>query len=163
VAWLCKCDCGGEIIVTGHQLRRGYTASCGHCHENGLPLIRKNGVVARLPPGESAFNRWVYGMKRAAKLRGFEWDLDKDFVRVLSKQPCHYCGVEPMQVFMRYDMNGGYIYNGLDRVDSERGYTKDNVVPCCGTCNFCKSTIPVEDFRDWIVRVYSHWINPQNV
>lgn len=27
--WLCKCDCGNEIIVSGHDLRTGDTKSCG--------------------------------------------------------------------------------------------------------------------------------------
>ncbi|ABI46114.1 bacteriophage protein homolog [Synechococcus sp. CC9311] len=28
-AWLCKCDCGGEIVVSGKHLRSGHTQSCG--------------------------------------------------------------------------------------------------------------------------------------
>lgn len=27
--WLCKCDCGNEVVVSGHNLRRGNTKSCG--------------------------------------------------------------------------------------------------------------------------------------
>ena len=27
--WLCKCDCGKEIIITGNNLRSGNTKSCG--------------------------------------------------------------------------------------------------------------------------------------
>ena len=29
VAWLCKCDCGGEVVVTSDNLRSGHTQSCG--------------------------------------------------------------------------------------------------------------------------------------
>ena len=29
VGWLCTCDCGNEIIVLGHNLKRGNTRSCG--------------------------------------------------------------------------------------------------------------------------------------
>ena len=29
VAWLCRCDCGKEIIVRGSSLRKGNTRSCG--------------------------------------------------------------------------------------------------------------------------------------
>jgi hypothetical protein len=28
---------------------------------------------------------------------------------------------------------------GLDRIDSKKGYTKDNCVPCCGFCNNLKA------------------------
>lgn len=27
--WLCKCDCGNEIIVVGNSLTSGNTKSCG--------------------------------------------------------------------------------------------------------------------------------------
>ena len=27
--WLCQCDCGNTVVVSGKQLRQGYTKSCG--------------------------------------------------------------------------------------------------------------------------------------
>lgn len=27
--WLCKCECGNEVVVLGHSLRQGRTRSCG--------------------------------------------------------------------------------------------------------------------------------------
>ena len=27
--WLCKCDCGNEVVVRGYSLRSGNTKSCG--------------------------------------------------------------------------------------------------------------------------------------
>lgn len=30
--WLCQCDCGGEALVDGADLRRGHTKSCG-CYQ----------------------------------------------------------------------------------------------------------------------------------
>ena len=27
--WLCRCSCGAEAVVSGHNLRRGGTRSCG--------------------------------------------------------------------------------------------------------------------------------------
>lgn len=29
VSWICKCQCGNECIVTGHELQQGKTKSCG--------------------------------------------------------------------------------------------------------------------------------------
>lgn len=29
VRWLCRCDCGAEVIVTGSNMREGATSSCG--------------------------------------------------------------------------------------------------------------------------------------
>ena len=29
IKWLCKCDCGNEVAVSGSNLRTGHTQSCG--------------------------------------------------------------------------------------------------------------------------------------
>lgn len=36
VAWLCKCDCGAEIVTRGDSLRKGATQSCGCIHKEQL-------------------------------------------------------------------------------------------------------------------------------
>ena len=56
--------------------------------------------------------------------RNFELTLE-DFEE-LWQAPCVYCG-------------GGIETIGLDRADSARGYTRDNVVTCCFDCNSLKS------------------------
>lgn len=33
VCWLCKCDCGNEVVVNGNSLRRKATQSCGCLHK----------------------------------------------------------------------------------------------------------------------------------
>lgn len=37
--WLCKCDCGKEIIVIGNNLRKGKTKSCG-CLQREITINR---------------------------------------------------------------------------------------------------------------------------
>ena len=37
-AWLCRCDCGKEIVVTTRRLRGGRTVSCG-CSQRGLSSL----------------------------------------------------------------------------------------------------------------------------
>lgn len=38
-AWLCKCSCGNTVVVTGNDLRRGKTKSCG-CYGNEVRASR---------------------------------------------------------------------------------------------------------------------------
>lgn len=53
----------------------------------------------------------------------------------LTQKNCVYCGATPTNSYR------GYLYNGIDRKDNDRGYVLSNVVPCCGRCNSMKSNI----------------------
>lgn len=147
--WLCKCDCGNEktIIAIGACLKNGSTKSCG--------CFRRK----RLPYGENAFNR-LYGTYRRRSLqKGLSFDLSKEEFRKITSQNCFYCGIEPKQVackgYAKY--YGEYIYNGIDRIDSTKGYEKDNIVPCCGQCNVAKNNYSYDEFLEWVGRIYNNF------
>ena len=54
-----------------------------------------------------------------------------------------------------------FIYTGIDRMDNDLGYTTENTVPCCTTCNMLKGTMPYDDFMAWIARLTEyHWFHP---
>jgi len=139
--WLCQCSCGNKAIVLGQNLRHGETKSCG--------------CSVRLPPGEGAFRLLFRRVKKQARDRDLVFKLGRDDTRRMMKQACFYCGIEPRQTSghatQRY--NGSFIYNGLDRLDNNKGYTIDNVVACCRTCNFAKGTLSQNDFLSWLDRV----------
>lgn len=56
------------------------------------------------------------------KKKRFEFDLNIEWLieNILFK-PCSYCGTSE--------------FIGCDRIDNEKGHSKDNVIPCCVTCN----------------------------
>ena len=70
---------------------------------------------------------------------------------------CHYCGVEPEKISQSSNKNkpynGDYIYNGIDRIDNNKGYTMDNVVPCCEICNNAKKNLSKVKFISWLDRI----------
>ena len=79
---------------------------------------------------EGKYN-WI---KRQGIQRGKHFDLPYEFYESqLWGKPCHYCGCE---------IEG----TGLDRKDNDKGYTPDNVVPCCRGCNRKKQTKPYEQY-----------------
>ncbi len=39
-----------------------------------------------------------------------------------------------------------YIYNGIDRLDSSKGYTLENCVPCCEEINVMKMALTKDRF-----------------
>ena len=83
------------------------------------------------------YSRYKY---EAIKKRGLRFNLtDKQFYTITSKN-CHYCGSPPGRLIYRPPANGGYRYNGIDRIDNTKGYLIDNVLPCCTRCNAFKRT-----------------------
>lgn len=149
--WLCKCECGNETIVRGIGLRRGTTRSCG-C------LVKENSgwAINRLAKGEAAFNALVCSIKYGAKTRNLKYSLTNEQVRQLTKQPCFYCGELPSSRISGKGYNGEYVYNGIDRLDNNKGYVEGNVVTSCVECNKAKGTRSQQEFSHWIEKVYNH-------
>lgn len=89
--------------------------------------------------------RFLNHVKRAARRKNLKFTLTISTVVSLMYQNCFYCGAKPsnrmrMLNRKRYH-NFTLVYSGLDRKDNSRGYTEDNVVPCCLRCNRIKSDI----------------------
>ena len=51
------------------------------------------------------------------------------------------------------------MYNGIDRLNPENGYSIENCVPCCSTCNYMKHTQQTSDFLEHVKKIYNHTIN----
>jgi len=151
IIWGCMCDCGTRRLVPTNRLRSGNTQSCG-C----LQKERQRSAVA-FSGGESAFRRLYRGYKRNARNKNRAFSISKEEFRKLTKLPCYYCGAEPTNTLTEASLNGSYTYNGLDRVDTNAGYTPDNVVPCCKHCNVAKRAMTQEEFAEWSRRLYNHW------
>lgn len=73
-----------------------------------------------------------------AKKRNIDFLLSAEQFKKIVNKPCHYCGG-----------NSQDRGNGIDRKDSSKGYTVDNCVPCCSTCN-----MPYKDFILYIRKLY---------
>jgi len=82
------------------------------------------------------------------------------FGRLIAIKPTNIrrdCGIEPKQIRKdRLHLNGDYVHNGIDRLDSSRGYILENCVPCCKVCNYAKRNMSVNDFLNWIKKVYNY-------
>ncbi len=54
-------------------------------------------------------------------------------------------------------MNYRFInYNGIDRKNSTLGYTMDNCVTCCGSCNIMKNKFTEEEFISKVISIYTN-------
>ena len=151
--WLCKCICGGYTLASGDNLTRNHTTSCG-CSR--ISAMKKIGERKRLCYGEACLNALFYRYKLGAKRRNFIFNISREIFQKKTSENCSYCGSSPKQIQRGGRTNGDYTYNGLDRIDSSKGYTEDNVVPCCGRCNEAKMATDQKEFLDWNERVIIH-------
>jgi len=144
VMWLCKCECGKGKVIIGQHLRIGATKSCG-CFNKESP---KN----MLNPGRGNMRNLFYIYKMGAKKRGYDFDLTEEQFKKITQKDCFYCGNKPSNTYNRKGQNGEYIYNGIDRLNNNKGYTIKNSVPCCYTCNRAKGKLTFQEFKDWAKR-----------
>jgi len=94
--------------------------------ENAEKLKRKNKQYCRTINGKYST------LISTAKKRCLHVSLSKQEYELLTtNQNCHYCEEKLPEAG-----------HGLDRIDSEQGYTIDNVVPCCTTCNMILRDMP---------------------
>jgi len=148
--WYCECECGKFSLVRASALQNGSTQSCGCLQKERLLEANSLGY------GESSINGLYCNYRAHARNRNLCFEIDLDLFKEITKKNCYYCGCAPFQIKKSKSNNGDYIYNGIDRIDSSKGYFPDNIVPCCGRCNVAKMNIAREEFLLWIDRVYQN-------
>jgi CRISPR/Cas system CSM-associated protein Csm3 (group 7 of RAMP superfamily) len=97
-----------------------------------------------------------YGRKAAAKKRKFLLNIDEVYRLIYSR--CFYCDA-PGSNKWKIDWSGSkrhVKYNGIDRINSAKGYTQYNVVPCCITCNRAKSDLSTKKFLNWVKVIFNN-------
>jgi hypothetical protein len=159
IAWRCQCDCGIYKIVISESLKNGDTKSCGCLNKE---QNKKSGKI--MGENNTKYSPQESSARRVWKKRYQDGNiLFEDFYR-LSQLNCFYCDSPPNNIQNSAKMdkkasqfakdNGDFIYNGLDRVDSSKTHSINNVVPCCKYCNWAKRERSIDDFYQWIEKVY---------
>jgi hypothetical protein len=151
----CKCECGKIFTAYGGQLSSGQTTQCGKCGRK--PHLDRLHEACRLDPGKAARHATFLQTKRSSVIRGIKWDLSESDFHAMSQLPCHYCGDTLSNCKKgKRGIYGEHRYNGIDRVESTKGYEAGNMVPCCWRCNRSKCDMSVSEFLEWADRLYSH-------
>lgn len=147
--WLCQCDCGNQSKIPSSNLTTGLSTSCG--------------CVRSLSKKEDAIKS---SAKQVYRQNYSDGDLSFDDFIKISQLNCQYCGNPPSNSTNRHltrksasmfaKENGTFIYNGLDRIDSNQGHNKNNVVPCCYVCNIMKFDLSLDDFYNHLIKIVHH-------
>ncbi len=164
--WKALCDCGKEKQVKGHDFKptRG-PQSCG-CAV--LEQIAQGGKTRRRY-GESTINIAYACHKYNAEEDGRQPLERADWDKIVFR-PCYYCGGKDVKNKAHHFVKKNTFLhlsteeldrfkvemNGVDRVDSTKGYELENCLPCCGMCNKMKNSYPQQLFIDRVKQVYRH-------
>lgn len=153
--WSLVCDCGNAYKATTSNLNAGHVRSCG-CYslEKVKENIKKASEKIRLPHGQSARNELFRSYQKRALDNGMAFEFNVEDFEKITQKPCCYCGALPSGIFKA--KTGNFIYNGIDRIDSRKGYEISNCQPCCKRCNQAKNNMGEAEFIDWICRVYNY-------
>ena len=155
--WRCICSCGNYVIVSANSLRDGGTKSCGCLQKEAASISCKN----RAKSFEYAMLSHIISEMRKSKDKVNKIvELSRSQVLNLIHQPCRYCGDVDTKIKMMKDsivhFGKEYRCNGVDRVDPSMGYTVDNSVSCCRSCNCAKWDYSLEKFKQHIIKIYNH-------
>lgn len=117
VKWICLCECGKKTHVTGSKLRKGHTTSCGcfgheqriksrmtHGESNSLEMKSWKSMLARCyNPSANGYKN--YGGKGIVVCDRWRESIE-NFIEDMGRRPS-----------IKYT---------LDRIDSSKGYCKEN-------------------------------------
>jgi len=143
-----QCTCGS--ICSVRMESDTLTRSCKKCGQ-----IKKRSTYTKKTK-ESLYKRLYQQYTRGATIRKYSFEISfTDFKELVIKN-CYYCNELPTNLLKQNYRS--ILYNGLDRVDNELGYTNNNVVTCCGWCNQMKNKYHADLFLKKIKTIYKNRI-----
>lgn len=146
--WKCQCSCGRISRVSTSSLKSNKTTfSCKNCGKERADKKKQKTM--------SGITRHLNSYKAGARIRKMEFNLTFDEFYILSKSNCIYCNSEP-SIRKFSTSKHTFLLNGIDRVDNNKGYTKENSVSCCEHCNRAKRMMTLDEYKQFIKKVYTH-------
>lgn len=145
-----------KCTVCGRESIRYYNATQWN-KSNGCKFCNSKSSITDNAAYNSLWRNYIQG----ATDRNIEWNLSPDdFLNIVTRD-CYYCGASPTVRSKRIGRarKDGFFdtpVNGIDRIDSSKGYEKDNCITCCSTCNYMKQVHSQEEFLLQIQKIYHH-------
>lgn len=145
IRYLCRCECGREVVKIRSYLSNEHIRSCGCVKPHVL------GGRDRSPENQG-YGRWKTELTSRHHTTTLTFD---QWIAVVTRN-CEYCGSPPMPRLARHYNTTTYLGNGIDRIDSKKEYDIDNCVPCCTICNRMKRDHSLLEFKHHIQRIHRH-------
>lgn len=146
----CYCICGNYKKIFANNVVSGSIKSCG-CKKK--ELIKESNDKHYEKNKQLSVEKRMYS---DYKLHGKDFDLTFQEFNDMIISNCNYCGSAPNHLRFSKNRKLSKLLNGIDRLDSDKGYNIENCVPCCTTCNYMKNTLSVSTFLEHIKKIKEH-------
>jgi hypothetical protein len=150
--WNCKCECGIERAIRADHLVTGHTKGCRKCMESS----NKGSTNPNWKGGELMGASLLASYRFSAKRRNLPFNMTiKDIEEVYHSQDgkCRFTGVD--LTFPKTSKGSDYTAS-IDRIDSSKGYNKDNIQLVYKSINIMKMALPDDEFIRLCTLVHNH-------
>lgn len=144
--WLCQCSCGNKLEVRSNNLRTGHTKSCGdktyhqicdkHPHFKGFGKL-----------GLHYFNQ----VRKAARLRNIDFNITIEDAWNLFVKQNGKCALSNIEIEIPRSKKRSSA--SIDRIDSSKDYSIENIQWVHKTVNKMKMALPQEIFVDFCRKI----------
>lgn len=147
--WNCLCKCGKEKVILASRLKNGQTKSCGcYNREQSSKLNYKGSTYIT--------GREFTKIKQQAKIRNLSFDLTIKYIEQLYEKQNFKCSLSGIKI--EFDSrtphkNKKYGNASIDRINSSKGYTEDNIQIVDKNINIAKMSMSQQEFIDMCKRV----------
>lgn len=152
--WIFKCICGNEKSILPNNVFSGSIKSCG-CMKKEVckkAIQKYYKEKYKTPVEDRLYGNYAYYWNIPKR----EFNISKERFIELVNSNCYYCGITPFLIRSNKTKSVNKPLNGIDRIDSSKGYIEGNVVPCCIHCNRAKMDRNIDDFKNWIKLIYNN-------
>lgn len=154
--WLVQCSCGALTWKNSASLKSGATTRCKRCGNKSYMtdegLADTNAII------KHKYDQTLKGLPARCRKRksNIEFDLSLDYLNELYERQGHKCALSGISIEPDLSLPINQQYMSIDRIDSSKGYTNDNVQWVDKRINMMKGTLSNEEFIDLCNKVSSY-------
>lgn len=152
--WLALCECKlcgkQNHKVRPEALRRGMTTTCGCGRSQYEKISGKNHIAFK--GHEDIRGKTLSTIKKRAERRDYSFDLEAEWLWELYLSQNKKCALSGQPIWFRAGKSS-QTNASLDRIDSNQGYTKNNVQWVLKDVNIMKNTFEMEHFLKLCVAI----------
>lgn len=143
--WKCKCECGKVIECQQRRLVVGDTRSCGCLRLEIIHSWKK-------PPIGLITSRMITMFKNSAKRRSIEFSVSQQELWDLWNKQEGKCAITGVPI----SLEGSPKSASIDRIDSHKDYTIDNIQWVHNVVNLMKRKMTLEELKEWCRLILNH-------